>query len=161
MCPPEIYKKNFKEVINGVAHQKTPTLRSVVSGTQLINKEHLQTHRGRQEQYEPYSTCEQFLHDLCMSSCVRRHAVIYMRCFRDVLNSLQNKKSADGMYSSTFFGRLPRGGGGRIEIPSRSNFLHFHAVFGQKSCKVIGFAPNLMVVPPIWEIVNLPPITAE
>ena len=69
--------------------------------------EYLQTYRGRQEQYEPYSTCEQFLYDLCVSSCVRRQAVIYMRCFRDVLNTLQNKKSAEGMYSSTFFERSP------------------------------------------------------
>ena len=35
--------------------------------------------------------------------------------------------------------------------PSQSNFFHFHAFFGKKSCKIIGFCHNLRGAAPRLE----------
>ena len=51
----------------------------------------------------------------------------------------------------------PRGGeGGGIHAPSRSNFFHFHAVFGEKIGQIIAFPAHLWSWHPLWEILDLP-----
>ena len=55
--------------------------------------------------------------------------------------------------------RLSIGGskGGARDVPSRSNSFHFHAVFGGKLGKIIGWCPHLYGCRPLlWEILHLP-----
>ena len=47
------------------------------------------------------------------------------------------------------------GEGARQQMPTyRSNFFHFHAVFGKKSCQIIGFRPQLNCWRPLSRLGN-------
>ena len=73
--------------------------------------------------------------DTCAYECFAFEAyhVRYLRCQRFPEEN-RKKYNTDGTISVV--------DPGRVEIRSRSNFLHFHAVFSKSFCQIIAFCPQ-------------------